>query len=48
MKRFWKKYFDFNNNKKIDWWEILLPIIAMGIVEIILNIIASYIYDKIK
>ena len=47
MKKSWKefflKYFDLNENNKIDWWEWLLPITIILTFEIIAEIIANYI-----
>ena len=35
------KFFDFNNNGKYDWWEYILPVIIILIVEIIAEVIAK-------
>ena len=34
------KFFDFNNNGKYDWWEYLLPILIILVIEIIAEIVA--------
>lgn len=47
MKKYWKrlflKYFDFNENKDIDWWEITIVIGIIFIFQLIIEIIANII-----
>ena len=35
-------FFDFNNNGKYDWWEYLLPIVIIFIIEIIAEVVARF------
>lgn len=42
-KRFLLKYFDLNDDDKISWWEVCVPLIFFLILEIIANIIANFI-----
>jgi hypothetical protein len=35
-------FFDFNNNGKYDWWEYLLPIVIIFIIEIIAEVVAKF------
>ena len=37
------KYFDFNNNHQVDWWEYTLPILIFFFIEVIANVIANLI-----
>lgn len=48
MKKFsWKdwylKYFDWNNDGNINWWEYLIPFIILISIELIAEIIAQLI-----
>jgi len=36
------KFFDLNNNGKYDWWEYILPIIMLLIIEVIAEVIAKF------
>ena len=36
------KFFDLNNNGKYDWWEYLLPIVIIFIIEIIAEVVAKF------
>ena len=42
-KRFFIKYFDFNDNNKMDWWEWFIPITIILTIEIIAEIFANFI-----
>ena len=42
-KRFFLKYFDWNDDGVTNWWEYLIPIGIILIVEIIAEIIANWI-----
>ena len=37
MKR--KSFFDFNNNGKYDWWEYLIPVIILILIEVIAELL---------
>tara|TARA_R100001377_G_scaffold82872_1_gene63696 strand:+ start:556 stop:708 length:153 start_codon:yes stop_codon:yes gene_type:complete len=43
----WKKlflnYFDLNNDGKISWWEYLIPITFILIIEVLAELIVKYI-----
>jgi hypothetical protein len=34
------KFFDLNNNGKYDWWEYIIPILIILVIEIIAEIVA--------
>ena len=40
-------FLDFNNNKKIDWWEYLIAILVILLIEIGAEIIATLLTGKI-
>lgn len=46
-KRNWKylflKYFDYNENETVDWWELLPPILIIIGIEVLAEIIAKFI-----
>ena len=42
-KRFFLRYFDWNDDGVTNWWEYLIPIGIILIVEIIAEIIANWI-----
>jgi hypothetical protein len=39
------KYFDFNQNKTVEWWEYLIPIILIFIINNVL--IKKFCYENI-
>jgi len=41
IKRWFLHYFDWNNDGTTNWWEYLIPIIIILLVEIIAEIIAN-------
>ena len=43
-KKWWLEYFDWNQDGKTNWWEYTIPFIAVLIIEIIAEIIASWIF----
>ena len=45
-KRFFLKYFDANGNKKVDWWEYLIPISCLLAIEFTVEFAATYIYNN--
>jgi hypothetical protein len=54
MKKGWKKnwrdwflkYFDFNQNKSVDWWEYLIPIALIFIIELLAEIFATFVTSQ--
>jgi hypothetical protein len=36
------KFFDLNNNGKYDWWEYILPIFLLLVIEVIAEILAKF------
>jgi|TARA_R110000824_G_scaffold24917_1_gene87241 hypothetical protein len=40
------KYFDFNQNKTVEWWEYLIPIILIFIIELLAEIVATFISSQ--
>jgi hypothetical protein len=42
------KYFDINDNGKLDLFEIIILIIMIGIYNLFFGILSNYIYDLIK
>ena len=42
-KKFFLKYFDWNDDGVTNWWEYLIPIGIILLVEIIAEIIANWI-----
>jgi hypothetical protein len=47
-KELFLKYFDFNLNHKIDWWEMIIVILIIIIIQLFFQISGNYIYDLIK
>lgn len=47
-KELFLKYFDFNLNHKIDWWELLIVISIIIIIQLFFQVGGNYIYDIIK
>jgi len=43
-KKLFVKYFDFNQNKSTEWWEVVLFFIMFAILEISLGILSNFIY----
>ena len=43
-KKWWLEYFDWNGDGKTNWWEYLIPFLGIIIIEIIAEIIASWIF----
>ena len=43
-KKWWIEYFDWNQDGKTNWWEYTIPFIIILIIEIIAEIIASWIF----
>jgi len=37
------KYFDFNHNNKIDWWEYVVPFILIFLFELMISMLANLI-----
>ena len=44
-KRFFLRYLDFDNSGKVDWWEYLVPIFIILIIEVIAELIAYLIIN---
>jgi len=42
-KRFFLRYFDWNRDGITNWWEYLIPIFIIIIIEILAEIIANWI-----
>ena len=34
-------FFDFNNNGKYDWWEYLIPVIILILIEVIAELLVG-------
>ena len=47
-KRFILKYFDINDDGKVQWWEVVIPLLILFLfqlgMEILANIISQYIH----
>ena len=41
--KFFLRYFDWNNDGKTNWWEYLIPVGIILLIEIIAEIIAQWI-----
>ena len=39
------KYFDFNQNKRIEWWEVALFVSIFIMFELIIGVLSNYIYN---
>ncbi len=37
------RYFDFNQSGKVNWWEYLIPLLAILSVEVLAEIIAQWV-----
>ena len=42
--KWWLEYFDWNQDGKTNWWEYTIPFVVILIIEIIAEIIASWIF----
>jgi hypothetical protein len=42
-RRFIIKYFDINNDEKIQWWEIAIPLVGLFIINLIFEVLANLI-----
>jgi hypothetical protein len=42
-KRFFLKYFDWNDDGVTNWWEYFIPIVIILIIEIIAELVANWI-----
>ena len=40
------KYFDFNHNEKVDYWEIIFIVLFIIFFQLAIQIGGEYIYDK--
>lgn len=49
MKKTWIKtfikYFDFNSNNRVDWWEVAIPLTILALLEVICGVVSNYIYS---
>jgi len=36
-----KNFFDLNNNGKYDWWEYLIPVIILILIEVIAELLVG-------
>ena len=36
------RFLDFNKNGKYDWWEYILPILLLLVVEVVAELIAKF------
>ena len=43
-KKWWIQYFDWNQDGKTNWWEYTITFIVILVIEIIAEIIASWIF----
>lgn len=46
-KKFFLKYFDLNNDGIINWWEVVIPLLLLLIVQIAIEVIANIITQYI-
>lgn len=46
-KKLFVKYFDFNQNKNIEWWEIILFFITFILIELSIGVLSNIIYSKL-
>ncbi len=37
------RYFDFNQSGNVNWWEYLIPLLAILLVEVLAEIIAQWV-----
>ena len=42
-KRFFLRYFDWNDDGVTNWWEYFIPIIIILLVEVIAELIANWV-----
>jgi hypothetical protein len=43
--KWWLDYFDWNKDKKTNWWEYFIPFIILVLIEILAEIIAQIIIN---
>jgi len=41
------KFFDLNNNGKYDWWEYILPILIIFVIELAAELLAGFLIPLI-
>ena len=46
-KRLFIKYFDFNQNNNIEWWEVILFFITFMLIELSIGVLSNIIYSKL-
>ena len=44
--RWFLKYFDFNQSRKVEWWEYLIPLILIFIIELLAEIFATLVTSQ--
>jgi hypothetical protein len=46
-KKLFIKYFDFNQNKSVEWWEVIIFFTIFLLMELGIGILSNIIYDKL-
>ena len=46
-KKLFIKYFDFNQNKSVEWWEVTIFFVIFLLIELDIGILSNIIYDKL-
>ncbi len=46
-KKLFIKYFDFNQNKSVEWWEVIIFFVIFLLMELGIGILSNIIYDKL-
>lgn len=46
-KRLFIKYFDFNQNNNVEWWEVVLFFIIFILIELSIGVLSNIIYSKL-
>jgi hypothetical protein len=49
IKKWYLKYFDWNDDGQVNWWEYFIPILLLIVVEVIAELIGIFItYTLLK
>jgi hypothetical protein len=46
-KKLFIKYFDFNQNNSVEWWEVVLFFIIFILIELSIGVLSNIIYSKL-
>jgi len=47
-KNFLTRYFDFNGNRKVETWEVVVFVAGLVIFQLVIQVAGNWLYDLIK